>query len=88
MVELGLETSDVWQQSFSTTLRMQCFGTSLVGQWLKLHAPKAGGQVRSLVREIDPHMSHQKIPLAAMTMKILFALTKAQHNQIHKQIFF
>ena len=33
-------------------------GTSLVVQWLRLHAPNArGAQVQSLVRELDP-MSH------------------------------
>ena len=30
--------------------------TSLVVQWLRLHASNAGGQVQSLVRELDPHM--------------------------------
>ena len=29
-------------------------GTSLVVQWLRLHAPNAGGLVPSLVRELDP----------------------------------
>ena len=28
--------------------------TSLVVQWLRLYAPNAGGQVQSLVRELDP----------------------------------
>ena len=30
------------------------FRTSLVAQWLRLGAPNAGGQVQSLVRELDP----------------------------------
>ena len=30
------------------------FGTSLVVQWLRLQPPKAGGWVRSLIRELDP----------------------------------
>ena len=29
-------------------------GTSLVVQWLRLHAPKKGAQVQSLVRELNP----------------------------------
>ena len=29
-------------------------GISLGVQWLRLHAPNAGGQVRSLVRELEP----------------------------------
>ena len=29
-------------------------GISLVVEWLRLHAPTAGGQVRPLVRELDP----------------------------------
>ena len=33
-------------------------GTSLVVQWLRLCALKAGARVRSLVREIDPTFHH------------------------------
>ena len=29
-------------------------GTSLAVRWLRLCAPNAGGQVQSLVRELDP----------------------------------
>ena len=29
-------------------------GTSLVVQWLRLHAPNAGSRGRFLVRELDP----------------------------------
>ena len=31
---------------------------SLVVQWLRLLAPKAGARVRSLIRELDPTCSH------------------------------
>ena len=40
----------------STRLRnsITSTGTSLVVQWLRFQAPKAGGQVPFLVRELDP----------------------------------
>ena len=34
-------------------VKRSCSGTSLVVQWLRLHVPNAGAQVRSLVRELD-----------------------------------
>ena len=34
--------------------KMKDTGTSMVAQWLRLHAPNAGSQVQSLVRELDP----------------------------------
>ena len=36
-------------------------GTSLVVQWLRLQAPNVGGQVLSLVRELDPTCCDQKV---------------------------
>ena len=33
-------------------------GTSLVVQWLRLHAPNAGGPGSILVRELDPRVPH------------------------------
>ena len=35
-------------------------GTSLMVQWLRLQAPNVGGQVLSLVRELDPTCCNQK----------------------------
>ena len=35
-------------------------GTFLVIQWLRLQAPNVGGQVLSLVRELDPTCCNQK----------------------------
>ena len=35
--------------SYKMTIR-----TSLVAQWLRIHLPMQGTQVRSLVRELDP----------------------------------
>ena len=60
--------------------------TSLVVQWLRLRALDAGGQVQSLVRELDPtcmlqlraHMPQLKILHVAM--KIPHATTKTQHS--------
>ena len=43
-----------WGQKGETNLRNWILGTSLVVQWLRLHAPNAGAQVRFLVRELDP----------------------------------
>ena len=50
---LGIETVSlgfpVW------TVKNSATGTSLMVQWLRLHAPHAGGPgVQSLVRELDP----------------------------------
>ena len=40
-------------------------GISLVAHWLRLRAPNAGGQVRSLVKELDPACMPQLRPGAA-----------------------
>ena len=37
-----------------SSLESLFLGTSLVAQWLRLHAPDAGAWVPSLVRELDP----------------------------------
>ena len=44
--------------------------TSLVVQWLRLYAPNAGGQVQSLVRELERICYNGKTP------KISHAATK------------
>ena len=36
--------------------------TFLVVQWLRLYAPNAGGQVQSLVRELEPICYNYKTP--------------------------
>ena len=48
-----LEDSPFLKFQFNLVLKNKQ-GTSLVVQWLRLHAPNAGGLVRSLVRELDP----------------------------------
>ena len=66
-------------------------GTSLVVQWLRLHAPNAGVPVGSLVRELDPtRMPQLRSPRAATKkvfmpqLKIPHAATKTQRSQIYK----
>ena len=45
-----------------------CNGTSLVVQWLKLHAANAGVSGCSLVRELDPTCPNsEKVPAATKT---------------------
>ena len=36
-----------------TQIKVRNRGTSLIAQWLRLHAHSAGAQVQSLVRELD-----------------------------------
>ena len=43
-----------WHFTAETSTKNYAFGTSLVVQWLRLHAPNAGALVRSLVGELDP----------------------------------
>ena len=38
---------------FNLLLKINAIQASLVIQWLRLHAPNAGGKVQSLVRELD-----------------------------------
>ena len=50
-----------WQQRLACqyfTLRIGHMGTSLVVQWLRLHAPNTGAQVQRLVRELGSRMPH------------------------------
>ena len=50
-------------------------GTSLVGQWLRLHTPKAGG-----LGSIPDQGTRSCMPL----LKIPHAITKTQHGQLDK----
>ena len=57
----------------SILLKIVTLGTSLVAQWLRLHAPNAGGPGSIPVRELDPtcmlqlrvHMPQLRSPCAA-----------------------
>ena len=40
--------------SMPFTLKIKSMRSSLVVQWLRLHTPKAGARVQSLIRELDP----------------------------------
>ena len=55
-------------------------------QWLRLHAPSAGGPASIPVQGTRSHMPQLKILHSAT--KILHATTKTQHSQINKYIFF
>ena len=59
-----------------------CRGTSLVVQWLRLHAPNAGGPGSIPGQETRSWMQQLKIPHAAT--KILHAETKTRCSQINK----
>ena len=59
-------------------------GTSLMVQWLRLHAPNAGGlgsipgqETRSLMPQLRPRM---------LQLKILHATTKTQHSHNNNKI--
>ena len=52
-------------------------GTSLVVQWLRLQAPNAVGQGSIPGQGTRSHMPQRRL-------KILWAATKTQHNQINK----
>ena len=43
-----------WQEIQSSCLERKILGTSLVVQWLRLFAPRAGAQVLSLARKFSP----------------------------------
>ena len=59
-------------------------GTSLVVQWLTLHAPNAGGLGSiSLVRKLDPTHSNERSCTPQGRSKILWATTKTQYSQIN-----
>ena len=74
--------NSAWKHKYSAKSVLQhsllhfknhCLGTSLVVQWIRLHAPNAGTWVQSLVREQDPtcmpqlrvHMPQLRSPSAA-----------------------
>ena len=61
-------------------------GTSLVVQWLRLHAPNTGGLGSIPSQGTRSYMLQLKILYAAMN--ILHAATKTHYSQINKQIFF
>ena len=49
-----------WQQWLACqyfTLRTGYMGTTLVVQWLRLHAPNTRAQVQCLFRELGSHMA-------------------------------
>ena len=54
-------------------------------QWLRLCTHNAGGQVQTLVRELDPTCCNENISHAAV--KISSVATKTWHSQINKYIF-
>ena len=56
--------------------------TSLVVQWLRLHAPKAGGLGSTPDQWTRSHMLQLRISM--LQIKILHAATKTQHSQINK----
>ena len=58
-------------------------GTSLVAQWLRLHAPNAGARVWLLVRELYPTCMPQ-LRVCMPQLRIRWAATKTQCNQINK----
>lgn len=59
-------------------------GTSLVVQWLTLHAPNAGGLGSiSLVRKLDPTYGNERSCTPQGRSKILWATTKTQYSQIN-----
>ena len=68
-------------------------GTSLVVQWLRFHAPNAGGPglipgqgTRPHIPQLRACMPQLKIPHAATKKKkILHAVTKTQHRQKKKK---
>ena len=62
-------------------------GTSLVVQWLRLHAPNTGGLGSIPSQGTRSYMLQLKILYAAY-MNILCAATKTHYSQINKQIFF
>ena len=83
------ETKD--QRSKIICLKLSYSGTSLVVQWVRLHAPNAGGLGSIPGQGTRSRMPQLKIPQAAMkilqaAMKILQAATKTHHSQINKQI--
>ena len=61
-------------------------GTSLVVQWLRLHAPNTGGLGSIPSQGTRFHMLQLKILHVAK--KILHAATKTHCSQLNKQIFF
>ena len=63
----------------------QIIETSLVVQWLRPCTHSAGGQVQSLVRELDPRCCNENISHAAV--KISSVATKTWPSQINKYIF-
>ena len=64
-------------------------GISLVGPWLRLHAPKAGVQVQPPVRELDPTCCNQEFTcMPWQRWKIPCAATKTCHSQINSFFFF
>ena len=58
-------------------------GTSLVVQWLRLHAPNAGGPGSIPSQGTGSHMLQLRIPHVAT--KISHAAIKSQSSQIHKE---
>ena len=61
--------------------------SSLVVQWLKLHAPNAGGPGSIPGQGNRPHPLRLKIPPMATKIKDPRAATKIQHSQINKYMF-
>ena len=58
-------------------------GTSLVVQWVRLHAPSAGGPGQTLVGELDPTcMPQLRVPLPQLKKKkkIPCAATKIRYS--------
>ena len=57
-------------------------GTSLVVQWVRLHAPNAGGQVQSLVGGLDPACKPQlRSPHATTTSPHATTKTRGSKNK-------
>ena len=63
---------------YQVWFKVYCVGTSLVVQWLKLHAPNAGGPGLTPGQGTRSHMPQLKS--LHVTMKIPHATTKTQHS--------
>ena len=57
--------------------------TSLVVQWLRLHAANEGGSVWSLVRKLDPICHKQRSHMLSQRLKVPHGTIKTQYCQIN-----
>ena len=60
-------------------------GASLVVQWLRLHAPSAGGLGSTPGQETRPHIPQLRVYM--LQVKISHTANKTRHSQINKYFF-